>query len=115
MSSECIKVADIEKLNERMNSMDRRIERLERNDDVLNKLVTSVEVLAERMINVNDNLDKVDKKVDNVSTDLTGLKGTVQEIQLEPAQDHKWFKRQVWGYVIIALLGAVVGKMLSVI
>jgi predicted nucleic acid-binding Zn-ribbon protein len=108
MSNDCSKVEEITTLNERMNAMNGRIERLERNDDVLSKLVTSVEVLAERMINVNENMEKVDKKVDSLTSD-------VKKIELEPADNHKWLKRQAWGYVVIALLGAVVGKVLSLI
>lgn len=79
----------------RSKSNAKRIDRLEETTNVLNRLATSIEVIA--------------TKQDNISTDVNKLTAEVESLKSEPGK--RW--RMVVEKAILLAVAAVVGYMLS--
>lgn len=75
---------------QRSKSNTRRIEGLERDHETLNRLVTSVEVIATNIKNMAEKVDKIDTKVE----------------QLEAVPSDRW--KNFIGYAMSAVVSAVV-------
>lgn len=68
----------------------RRIEKLEKDQEVLNRLVTAVEVMVTKQTNMAEKVDKIDKKVS----------------KLEAVPSDRW--KNFIGYVVSAVVSAVI-------
>ena len=67
-----------------------RIDDLEKNQDVLHRLVTSVEVLVTKQTNIAEKVDKIDKQVS----------------KLEAVPSDHW--KNLIGYIVSAVVSAVI-------
>lgn len=83
---------------QRSKSNTRRIESLERDHGTLNRLVTSVEVIATNMTNMNEKLCKIDSKV--------------EQLEAVPSEKWKTFASCAVSAVISAVITFLVHKFL---
>lgn len=86
-------VIHLTEVDTRSRSNTRRIEQLEKSTDVLNRLATSIEVMATKQEQMSDNIEKMDAKI------------TVLE--------EKPVKR--WDSLVTAIISSVVGIVLGAI
>lgn len=82
-------------VEERAKSNTKRIDRLEASHEAINRLATSMEVMAERQEQVADTVDKLDGKV----------------TALEAKPGKRW--DSLWDKIIWALVAAVIGFLLA--
>lgn len=82
---------------QRSKSNSRRIDELERNTEVLNKMASSLRVLASNQHNMSVQIEKIDGKV----------------TRLEEAPANRW--RAVVGYILASLSSAGVGWLIGII
>lgn len=80
---------------QRAKSNSRRIDELERNTEILNKMVSSLKVLANNQHNMSIQIEKIDGKV----------------TRLEEAPVKKW--QAILGYILAALCSAGAGVFLG--
>lgn len=81
----------LQKVDDRSLRNEGRIKKLEGEHEILHKLATAVEVMAERMKTMNDNVDDLAKKVD--------------EIESKPGQ--------LWDKLISGVIGAAAGAFIA--
>ena len=86
------RLTEIEALGKRNEG---RIKKLEEEHDALNKLATSVAVLAEKQDTMNDNVEKLAEKVD----------------QIESKPGKKWESMEE--KILMTIVGALVGFLLA--
>lgn len=123
---DCTKLPVLIEMQEQIKAHETRLKRLESNDDAIGKLMTAVEVLIERVsnmqININNITNTVEKLSDvvdgvktdvtiikNVSSDVDTLRSDVEKMKLEPAEDYKHYKRSMINYILTALAGLIIG------
>ena len=89
-------------VEERAKSNTHRLDKLEESNAVLNRLATSMEVMAERQQHCNESVDTLDSKVST-------LDGKVTALEQKPAK--RW--EAVVEKVLLVVVGAVVGLLLK--
>lgn len=121
---------EIAKLKEQNKNQDREIYELKDTTALMYKIATSVELLAKESIHTNSKLEKIDEKVTNVEKDLSevkiknndlskikedisGMKDDINKVKCKDDEDDakKW--RGTMKIVGTAVLGAVIGIVLS--
>ena len=95
---------ELGKIYEKVIALERRVERLEKNDVTLNRLVTSVEVIVVKMTELAKSVDKLDTKVDAVGQEI-------ERVKQEPAEEAKSLNKEVIRWVIFAVLGYIFAKL----
>ncbi len=91
----------LEHHHDEIDSLKHRMKKCEEQQTTLNKLVSSVDVLAVNMKHMADEQKEQGKKL--------------EKLEHEPAEEYKHYKRLVVGCVITTVLGAVVGAVLATI
>jgi len=87
--------------------------KIENQTEAINRLATSVELLAQQGSTTNEKIEKLDKKVDDkfgLMDDKFGkMDDTIEEIKAQPDKKDadKW--REIVKYVLLFMLGAVLG------
>ena len=82
-------------------SLKQRMKKCEEQQTTLNKLATSVDVLAVNMKHMAEEQKEQGRKL--------------EKMEHEPAEDYKHYKRLIVGCVITTLLGAVIGAVLATV
>ena len=82
-------------------SLKHRVSKCEEQQSTLNKLVTSVDVLAVNMKHMADEQKKQGDKLEN--------------LEHEPTEEFKHYKRLIIGCIITTVLGAVLGAVLATV
>lgn len=123
---DCTKCPALIEVQEKLKTHEQRIHKLEENDGPINKLLTDLGVLIERVSNMQGNINNITKTVDklsddvagvktdvtiikNVSGDVDNLRSDVEKLKSEPADDFKHYKRQLIGYILTAVAGLIIG------
>ena len=82
-------------------SLKHRVNKCEEQNNTLNKLVNSVDILAVNMKHMAD--------------EQKSQREHIEKLEKEPAEDFKHYKRLVIGCVITTVVGAVLGAILATI
>lgn len=83
------RLADVEN---RSKSNTRRLDKLEQNTEAINKLATSLEVMATKQEGMSETLDRLDAKVENIET--------------KPAKRWETITEKIILMIVAALVGA---------
>ena len=88
-----------------------RIDRLEERQDNLDKLVSSVAVLAERQENMGEAVEEIKTTVKGMasSADVTAIRNDVQDLKAKPAK--RW--EAIVDKVLMVLVGAIAAYAVS--
>ena len=89
-----VKLAETEA---RSKSNTHRIDKLEQSTEAINRLATSVEVMATKQDTMNDNLDKI--------------AGKVEQIEAEPGKRWKSVVEKVTLLVVAAVVGYIIAQV----
>lgn len=97
--------------NDRSKSNTHRIDRLEERQDNLDKLVTSVAVMAEKQENMSEAVEEIKTTVKSMasSADVATVKEDVENLKAKPAK--RW--ESVIDKVILVLVGAIAAYAVS--
>lgn len=98
---ECIKEGDLASLKENLKILHKRVDSVEDFTQSLNTLTTSVAVMATEMKGTNKKLDK--------------LSDDVEELKEEDGNEYKYYKRQIMTKILLAVVGAITGALLTLI
>ncbi|MBQ6944200.1 MAG: hypothetical protein IJN43_07710 [Ruminococcus sp.] len=82
-------------------SLKYRVSKCEEQNNTLNKLVNSVDVLAVNMKHMAD--------------EQKSQREHIEKLEKEPVEDYKHYKRLVIGCVVTTIIGAVIGAILATI
>ena len=88
-------IKSLAEISQRSRSNTRRIDELERNTEILNKMVSSLRVLASNQHNMSLQIEKIDGKV----------------TRLEEAPGKRW--QAIFGYIAASLCSAGAGMLLG--
>jgi len=128
---DCTKCPDLLEMQHHIKTHEDRINKLEANDGSINKLLTDLEVLIERVSNMQSNINGITNTVDKLSTDVGGVKTDVtiiknvskeveslrtdvNNIKQEPAEEYKFYKRSIINKILIAIVSLAIGIMLNI-
>lgn len=92
---------DLEHHRNEIESLKHRMKKCEEQQETLNKLVNSVDVLA---VNMN-----------HMATEQQKQGEKLEKLEREPAEDFKHYKRLAIGCVITTIIGAVLGAILAIV
>lgn len=97
--------------NDRSKSNTHRIDRLEERQDNLDKLVTSVAVMAEKQENMSEAVEEIKTTVKSMasSTDVKAVQADVEVLKAKPAK--RW--DAIVEKVIMLVVGAVIAYILA--
>ena len=82
-------------------SLKHRVDRCEEQNKTLNKLVSSVDVLAVNMKHMAD--------------EQKSQREHIEKLEKEPAEEFKHYKRLIIGCILTTIVGAVIGAVLATI
>lgn len=93
--------AEVIKHGERIDNLTTRLEKLEGISENINKLALAVQQIAD---NQSQMLDQ-----------QTTLKKDVESLKKQPAEDAKYYKREVVKAIIVGVVSAILGALLALI
>jgi len=100
----CVKEGDVARLSESVKVAHRRIDDLEKQNDILMELVATVRVIAEQMTSINE-------KVGSNTGLINENRELIREIREMPVREHEAYKRAF----VIAAITSLVTSIISYI
>lgn len=101
--------------DEQLKQHDKDICKLQDQAEAINRLATSVELLAKESTHTNEKLENMGRKIDKTNEKVDKLDSAVEDIKNRPEEEDskKWknLKKQVFTAIVTAIIALVLAKV----
>ncbi len=90
---------DVQSVTHRTDVLEKKVERMDEITNCLTKMTTNMEHMVTEQKRQGEQLDKQGEKID--------------KLEKQPAEEARYYKREIIKYIILAIVGAIVGALLT--